>query len=115
MRVMGSHHMMLQRGVGVEISPTDLTDELLDLYPVYDLPVLRTLLLLKVVGTEVDRPATGIFPDHFLTKRTLDLLQLGVLVVHVLLQGLSRGKPFRAVFTGDFLLPIDFLWLTRRN
>ena len=89
MRVMGSHHMMLQRGVGVEVSPTDLTDELLDLYPVYDLPVQRTLLLLEVESTQVDCPATGIFPDHFLTERTLVLLQLGVLVVQVLLQGLS--------------------------
>ena len=114
MRVVGPHHMMLQGGVGGEISPALLADELLAAYPVYDLPVQRTFLLLEVESTQVDCPATGIFPDHFLTERTLDLLQLRVLVVHVLLQGLSRGKPFRAMFTGDFLLLISFLCFTRR-
>ena len=68
-----------------EISTTDRADKLLDLNPLHDLAVQGILLLLEVVGTEVDRPASGIFPDHLLTKRTLVLLQLGVLIVQVLL------------------------------
>ena len=89
MGVVCSHHMVLQRGVRVEISPTDLTDKFLDLYPIYDLAVQGILLLLEMVGTEMDWPTPGKFPDHLLTERTLDLLQLRVLIVQVFLQGLS--------------------------
>ena len=95
-----------------EISTTDRADKLLDLNPLHDLAVRGILLLLEVVGTEVNRPAPGIFPDHLLAERTLDLFQFGVLVVQVFLQGLSRGKSLRAVFTMDLPLLISFLCFT---
>ena len=100
MRVVRPHHVSLQRSVRVEITPTDLADEFLDLCPLHDLAEQRTLLLLEVVGVEVDWPATGIFPNHFLTEGTLDLFQFGVCVSQVFLQGLFRGNHLRAVLTG---------------
>ena len=87
--VVRPHHGMLEEGFCREISSTLLTDKFLNFYPFYDLAVQRILLLLEMVGTEMDWPTPGIFPDHLLTKRTLNLLQLGVLIVQVLLQGLS--------------------------
>ena len=104
--------MVLQSSVSVEISATVLANKLLYFNPFHDLAVQRTLLLLEVVGTEVDWPAAGIFPNHLITERTLDLFQFGVLVVQVFLQGLSRGKPLRAVFTMDLSLLISFLCFT---
>ena len=99
MGVVCPHHMMFQGGVRSEISPTLLADKFLTRYPLYDLAVQGILLLLEVLGTEVDRPASRVFPDHLLTKRTLVLLQLGVLIVQVFLQSLSRRKSLRAVIT----------------
>ena len=96
-----------------EISTTDRADKLLDLNPLHDLAVQGILLLLEVVGTEVNRPAPGIFPDHLLAERTLDLFQFRVLVVQMFLQGFPRGKPFRTVLTRDLLLLIGFLGFTR--
>ena len=118
MRVVRPHHVSLQGGVRVEITPTDLADEFLDLCPLHDLAEQRTLLLLEVVGAEVDRPAPGIFPDHLLTERAFDLFQLRVCVSQVFLQGLFIGKHLRAVITGvrDLLslLLLNFSGFTRR-
>ena len=111
-RVVSSHHVVFQRGVGVEISATLSTDEFLYVDPLHDLAVQRTLLLLEVVGAEVDCPAPGVFPDHFLAERTLVLLQFGVVVVQVFLQGLPGGKPLGTMITEKLLLLVSFLGFT---
>ena len=65
--VVRSRHGMLEGGICREISPTLLTDKFLNSYPFYDLAVQRILLLLEVLGTEVDSPAPRVFSDHLRT------------------------------------------------
>ena len=65
--VVGPHHVMLEGDVRGEISPTLLAGKFLYPYPFYDLAIQRILLLLEVLGTEVDSPAPRVFSDHLRT------------------------------------------------